>query len=95
MKASELKDDVTYIICPEKSCRLFEVRGPERSCDGKCPFQEKQKLVVGCDCGGMVVLPGGHKSWYRVDHPHPEGGVGSTFARMSGKYFLLYKLPSK
>lgn len=58
MHTPKLEKNVTYIICPEKSCTLFwEATGP-CPCDGSCPYQEKQKLLIICGgCNEIILLP--------------------------------------
>jgi hypothetical protein len=94
MKKAEMKENVTYVICPKKTCRLFwDVTGPI-PCEGHCPHEDKQKLVILChNCEEMIVLPGGTHIFVRIDHQcKGQGGVASNF-RMSGVYHLLYKIP--
>ncbi|MDD3101715.1 MAG: hypothetical protein PHE59_01040 [Patescibacteria group bacterium] len=95
MKISEMESGVTYIICPDKKCKLFWDTTRPCPCDGKCPHGKKVKLVIIClNCHGMIVLPGNHCSWCRIDHACPNGMNAMNF-RMSGKYQLLHKMPRK
>ncbi|KKR41210.1 MAG: hypothetical protein UT75_C0001G0114 [Candidatus Yanofskybacteria bacterium GW2011_GWE2_40_11] len=85
-----MKPGVTYIICPDKKCKLFWEPSVLVPCDGHCPRQSEQKLVIICRaCEQNIVLDGGHFKIRRVDCKCG----GSNFGRMSGKYHLLYKLP--
>lgn len=95
MKKGEMEVNVTYIICPEKSCKLFW--NPEGSCpcDGNCNFENQLKFAIIChSCREIVVLPGNHHMFQRIDHKCPDGRLAANF-RMSGKYHLLYKLPKR
>lgn len=96
MKISELADDRTYIICPDRTCKLFWEPDVLCSCEGKCPKQEEQKLVVKFDCGHIVVLPGGDSWARRIDHFCPDNqwpATASSYVRMSLRYTLLYDMP--
>ena len=89
-----LKTDTTYIICPEKTCQLFWDTGTPFPCDGHCPFQERQKLMVLCpNCHARIMLSGGSSRWQRINHQCPDGRVSANFCRMNGKYHLLYEVP--
>jgi hypothetical protein len=95
MTKDEMKVNVTYIICPEKTCRLFwdTITEGALSCDGYCPFKSKLQLAIIChNCLEIITLPGNHSMWARIDHKCPNGDLAGNF-RMSGKYHLLYKLP--
>ena len=83
--------DSTYVICPDRACRLFWDATRPCPCDGACPQEDKQKLMVLCaECKEPVYVGAGSRRYCRVDHAHGDGSVASTFARLSGKYFLLY-----
>lgn len=95
MKVADLDTDCTYIICPKPTCRLFWKPDGACPCDGQCPYQEKQKLVVAFSCGHMEVLPGGDSMLRRIDHPCTDSTTKTTFVRASGRYRLLYELPEE
>ena|SRR3989338_4953465 len=96
MRKDEMEVGVTYIICPEKKCKLFFDTTRLCPCDGSCPFQAKQKLAIVChSCGGIIVLDGGHSMIVRIDHRCFDGdGLAFNF-RMSGLYRLLYSIPKR
>jgi len=90
-----MKVGITYIICPNKKCKLFWDTSRPCPCDGNCPYKDRMKFAIIChNCGEIIVLPGTHNAWQRIDHHCPDGKVASNF-RMSGKYCLLYKMPTK
>lgn len=96
MKKSEMEIGTTYIICPDRKCKLFWDTSRWCPCDGDCPHEDKLKLVIICHgCGKMIILPGDHCSWCRIDHncSGKGGGCCSNF-RMDNKYHLLYKMPT-
>ena len=94
MTKRDMEVDVTYIICPKRSCKLFRDITRHCACDGHCPFQKKQRLAIVCQsCGEIVMLDGGHCAFCRVDHCCSNGYIASNFGRMSGVYHLLYKIP--
>lgn len=84
---------VTYVICPDSSCKLFFDRTRACPCDGHCPKKQEQQLVIVCaGCKEMIVLRGGTSLLTRIDHSCPNGNITANF-RMSGKYHLLYEIP--
>ncbi len=93
MKVSELKSRVTYILCPDKTCRLFWQTDGPFPCEGHCPHEAKQKLIIRChNCDGMIILDGGHCILCNIPHDCPNGDRPICF-RMDHAYHLLYELP--
>jgi len=94
MTKDGMKVSVTYVICPEKKCKLFrDTTAGHCPCDGYCPFKNKLQLAIIChNCHEIITLPGDHSMWARIDHKCPNGDLAGNF-RMSGKYHLFYKLP--
>ena len=92
MKISEMDDDTTYILCPDKTCKLYWDTSQCIPRENNCPHQDRQiKLIICTGCQGLIELPGDHSGLCRVDHDCPDGFRASNFQRMSGKYFLLYE----
>lgn len=88
-----LQPGVTYIICPDRSCRLFYDTMQSCPCDGRCPKQKEERLVIVCSgCNETIVLPGGSHVFVRTDHLCANGHRTPNF-RMSGVYELLYEIP--
>lgn len=102
LKKSEMEINVTYIICPDKSkrCRLFLNTNDNTKdyyrCERHCPQKDKLKLIIICDnCKEMIILPGDHDSWCRIEHQCSSGpGLAFNF-RMDNRHYLLYKIPKK
>ena len=89
IKKSDMKEDITYILCPDPSCQLFFKPDCMVPCENNCPKQDEMKKLILCKCGEIVELPGEHGWMFRVDC---ECGA-SLFDRMSGKYQLIYERP--
>lgn len=80
---------VTYIICPDKTCKLFWDPNGLVACDGNCPRESDQRLVIVCHhCWQRITMPEGHRIFQRIDCRN----CGAMNFRMSGKYRLRYKL---
>jgi hypothetical protein len=96
MRKIEMQSDLTYIVCPEKTCRLFWDTTRSCPCDGNCPYERQQKLIIIChNCREMIVLPGGTSRMLRIDHAcKGKSGVAGNF-RMSGRYRLIYEAPTE
>ncbi len=94
-KKSELENDVTYLLCPDRTCRLFYDTTRTIPCERNCPKQKELTKIIKCQaCGELIELPGDHGLALRIDHkcdPQREG-VAPNF-RMSGNYHLIYKRP--
>jgi hypothetical protein len=91
----DVKSDTTYLLCPDKTCTLFTKPTPIIPCEHGCPHQDKLIKIVKCPCGELVELYGYHSQMQRVDHCCKNGNMGSTFARMSGKYERIFERPVK
>lgn len=95
MKRTEMRVGITYVICPNKKCKLFWDTSRYCPCDGNCPWKDRLKFIIIChNCGQMIILSGDHHLWQRIDHLCPDGRKAGNF-RMSGKYHLLYKIPAE
>lgn len=93
MKKSEMKPKITYIICPERTYKLFWDMTRACPCDGHCPFEEKQKLLVLCsNCNEMIILDGDYHLWMSIRHGPPTGCFATIF-RIGNTYRLLYEVP--
>ena len=91
IKKSEMKEDVNYILCPDKKCKLFFTSVPFACEHGGCPRVEEMRKVIVCgNCGEPILLPGDHHFFRRVDHNCADGRTPGMFTRMSGKYRLIY-----
>lgn len=78
---------LTYIICPEKSCRLFWDTSRFCPCERDCPkIGEMKKAVICFRCLQVIILDGNDSWAKRIDC---QCGA-STFCRMSGRYQLVY-----
>lgn len=95
MKRAKMEDDVTYLLCPDKTCKLFwDINSRHVPCESRCPHQDKLiKMIICRRCHEIIELSGDHFSWCRIDHKCPDGGGCMNFEGMSGKYQLLYKKP--
>ena len=89
-KKSDMKEDITYILCPDPSCQLFFKPDCNIPCENNCPKQGEMKKIVFCRCGRVIVLNGHHCWMQRVDC---NDCGASLFFRMSGKYQLIYERP--
>lgn len=95
MKKSEMDCETTYLLCPDKSCRLFFDKTQAIPCERMCPRQEQLRKIILCGgCQETIILPGAHSTISRVDHNCPTGCRAGNFQRMSGKYRLMYEMPT-
>ena len=92
MKIAEMKPEITYILCPDPSCKLFFKPNCHIPCEYECPKQLEMKKLVFCPiCKTAIELDGNHSSMMRVDC----NCGASLFYRMTGKYHLIYERPEK
>jgi len=91
----ELRNDTTYLLCPDKNCKLFWDTSRRIPCESDCPMQNRLiKIIICKKCCEVIELPGNHSGLCRVDHNCPDGGGCMNInQRMSGKYELIYKKP--
>jgi len=91
-KKSQMSEDITYVLCPDRTCGLFWEKD-FFACEGHCPRKSEEKLVVICkDCNNLLVLPANHSAMQRLDHKCQ--GIGCRFRlRSSSHNQLIYKLP--
>jgi len=92
IKKSEMSEDVTYILCPDKNCGLFWYE-PFFACEHHCPKKNLEKKVLICkDCDKLLVLESDHSSMQRIDHECK--GIGCKFRlRNSCNHRIIYSLP--
>jgi len=94
----DMETDTTYLLCPDQSCTLYwEKLDQWCPCESECPLQDQLIKMIRCHCGEVVELRGDHFMCCSVGHPSPDGlgGRCCSFARMTGKYHLLYERPLK
>lgn len=88
-----LQREVTYLLCPDRECKLYYDTSSVLACESNCPKQDELVKIIVCHgCNEAIELAGDHHKYQRVDHACPTGSVAANF-RMSGRYFLLYELP--
>ena len=91
LKVSELKEDRTYILCPDRSCDLFWTKPGKTPCEADCPKQEQVVKIIPCFvCKEMIELPGDHHYWSGIDHK-----CKSYRLRTSTNYEILYEKPEQ
>jgi hypothetical protein len=83
--------DTNYIVCPDRTCKLFWEKDCYIPCEFDCPKKTELKKVIRCTCGELIILSGNHSPLQRVDHKHSDNAVVSLFYRMSGKYKIVYQ----
>ena len=90
-----MKKGITYLLCPDRTCKLFNKKPIGNSCEFSCPFKESKlkKLVVCGHCGGIAELPGFYTSWQYLPHNTKTGGCGATIKRIDFEYKRIYKKP--
>ena len=69
------KDDIIYVLCPDKECKLFYsdvIPLPchkNRYADVQCPHLDKTKFLLFClACGEPIILDSDFSGWQRIDH---------------------------
>ncbi len=72
-----MKEKTTYILCPDRSCNLFNsTRIPGNHCDGSCPHEKEQKKLFLCPgCGEIVELSGWFSPCQYTTHEEPGCGI--------------------
>ena len=93
MKKSEMEEGATYLLCPDKKCRLFLDSSRRIPCEQACPRRDKLiKMLICHNCGNIIELPGDHNALCHISHACPDGRHALNF-RLNGRYYLLYKKP--
>jgi hypothetical protein len=92
IKKSEMREDCVYVLCPDKKCGMFWHKD-FFACEGHCPKEDKQDLLVICkDCDNILHLGSNHSSFQRLDHKCR--GIGCKFRlRSSSNFKLIYDVP--
>ena len=90
---SDMDTNTTYLLCPDRSCRLFF--NPDRNwCEHECPKKDALVKIVQCtNCLDPIELPGDHYFLCAVTHECHDGSHPLMFQRMSGQYRLIYERP--
>jgi len=88
------KDDIIYILCPDKTCKLFDSDVSPLPCkknryaDVQCPHLDKTKFLIFCHyCGEPIILNSDYSCWCRIDHICRCSILGRHVA---GTYRLVY-----
>lgn len=93
LSTSNMREDITYVVCPDRKCGLFWEPDLGDVCECYCPHKAKRKLVLVChDCESLLVLREGHSSMQRIDHDC-SGGSCKFRLRGSNTLQLTYKMP--
>jgi hypothetical protein len=93
IKKSDMNTNTTYLLCPDRSCKLFFDPNKEW-CDFECPKKDDLVKIVQCiNCLEPIELPGDHYYIEAVTHECPDGRHPLMFQRMSGRYQLIYERP--
>jgi len=59
LKKSELEEKITYIVCPDLTCKLFFCETRTCPCIFECPMKEKERFLFLCPfCKGLIVHDG-------------------------------------
>jgi hypothetical protein len=92
LDTSNMQEDTTYVVCPDRTCGLFWENDIGGVCENHCPKKDKRKLVVVChDCESLLVLPDNHSCMQRLDHDCKN--MGCKFRLRSHTLQLMYKMP--
>lgn len=93
IKKSDMNTETTYLLCPDRSCKLFF--DPSKMwCERDCPQEDDLVKIVQChNCKEPIELEGNHHYFAHVTHECPDGRHPLMFQRMSGKYRLIYEKP--
>ena len=87
---SDLETGITYLLCPDSSCRFFNPSDKIPLCESQCPQQDELVKIIRCKgCGDMIELDGNHTIARRVVHD----GCGVMNFRLSFAYELVYERP--
>ena len=93
IKKSEMNTETTYLLCPDRSCKLFFDLAKEW-CEQECPKRDDLVKINQChNCQEPIELPGDHNYLCCVTHDCISGQHPLMFQRMSGKYRLIYEKP--
>ena len=84
----------TYLLCPDRTCRLFFDTTRRTPCEHDCPLEKLLVKIIKChNCGELIELEGNHNYLRRVDHACSGGRCAANFQRLSGTYQLIYERP--
>jgi len=92
MKTLEMKEGVTYILCPDKKCGLFNSGRGALPCIGECPKKEKIKFFILCiNCKEVIELSGDWSRCMAVRHNCRDGKY--PLFNHPNNYWQLYERP--
>ena len=93
IKKSDMNTETTYLLCPDRSCKLFFDTNKEW-CEQECPQKDDLVKIIQChNCEEPIELPGDHHYIENVTHECSDGRHPLMFQRMSGRYCLIYEKP--
>ncbi|MEW6617152.1 MAG: hypothetical protein AB1333_01905 [Patescibacteria group bacterium] len=96
LKKSELKEGVTYIVCPDPMCKLFFCKTRRCPCISECPMKEKRKLIFLCPfCNDLIIHDGCFNPYIQhITHECVDTGMHPIFFAMDNPLRLLYEIPT-
>lgn len=96
LKKSDLRNHITYLLCPDDSCKRFFDPNDKRACEYECPKQNDLVKIVVCRvCHDVIELPGSHNPFYPIDNKYHtcKDGKSPFGFRPHNEYKLIYKRP--
>ena len=95
IKKSEMKTDITYILCPDENCDIFF--NEKKHCTSDCPHPDKARQLDYCGvCNNFYENEINFSLWQRKDHRCNHHGlewIGSKF--YTGKWILIHEYPKE
>jgi hypothetical protein len=90
---SELKEGVTYLLCPDRKCDLFWDESVSTPCESDCPNVKDMRKIIYIEAEDqVVVLSGSHHLFKRVEFNTDDGRTPCYFRR-GKEYHLIYGMP--
>ncbi len=96
LKKSELKENITYIVCPDPTCKLFFCETRACPCILECPMREKEKLIFLCPlCREPIIHDGYFNPYFQhITHECTDTGRHPIIFATDNPFRLLYKIPT-
>ena len=92
IKKNEMKEDITYILCPDKTCNIFF--DENKLCEYDCPLKEKAKKLFYCKKCKKIEEKPLTETIHRLDHLCMNNTLASIFPNKK-HYIIIHEFPKE
>ena len=93
LKYSDLEENITYLLCPDKNCDLFWKQNCTCICEYECPnVNDLKKILYIKHTNELIILNGDYSAFRTVDFKSKDG-FSSIYFRNSERHRIMHHMP--